>query len=105
MIFNYTPLLKTLFNKGITRKQLREVLQLSPATMARINANEPIAMETIGRICDFLQCNLDKVLSIEPEKEPPARWASLTATPGNGNHQTFWIYILRDNFCFLHFFD
>lgn len=93
MIFNYTPLLKTLFNKGITRKQLREVLQLSPATMARINANEPIAMETIGRICDFLQCNLDKVLSIEPEKEPPARWASLTVTPGNGNHQTFWIYM------------
>lgn len=93
MFYNYTPLFKTLYSKGITKKQLREVLLLSPATMARINASEPIATETLGRICDYLQCSLDKVFNIEPEKKAPGRWDSLNISNENDDNITFRIYL------------
>lgn len=85
MLYNYTPLLKTLHSKGITRKQLREGLRLSPATMARMSAGEPIALETLGRICDYLNCNLDKIFTISPNPEPPRCWDTLRLNTSNNN--------------------
>ena len=93
MLYNYTPLLKTLHNKGLTKKQLREILQLSPATMARMSAGDPIATETLGRICDLLQCDLSKIFTIVPEKEPAKPWDSLSANTDRKNQQTFRIYL------------
>lgn len=93
MIYNYSSLWKTLNERGITRKQLREILQLSPATMARISANEPIATETLGRICDYLQCNLDKIFTIEPQKEKADRWYTLNNSKDNQNSNTYRIFL------------
>lgn len=93
MIYSYMPLLKTLQNKGITKKQLREALQLSPATMARMSAGEPIATETLGRICDLLQCDLSKIFTIIPEKDPAKSWDSLSNGTDGKETQTFRIYL------------
>lgn len=93
MFYNYTPLLQTLFNKGITKKQLRETLQLSPATMARISTGEPIATETLGRICDYLKCSLEKIFTIEPTCEPSISWSSLNNSEYNNPKQTFILYL------------
>lgn len=93
MIYNYSPLFETLKQKGLSRKQLREALQLSPATMARMSAGEPIATETLGRICDLLQCSLDKIFTIKPEKELPGRWASIDNALPDGKPQTFRVYM------------
>lgn len=88
MIYNYSPLWDTLKHKGISRKQLRETLQISPATMARMSAGEPIALETLGRICDFLNCDLEKIFTISPNPEPPRRWNTLHLNTGNNNIKT-----------------
>ncbi len=93
MIYNYTPLWDTLKQKGLSRKQLREVLQLSPATMARMSAGEPIATETLGRICDLLQCSLEKIFTISPKQEVPGHWSSIDNANTDGNPQTFRIYM------------
>lgn len=93
MLYDYTPLLKTLYNKGLTKKQLREILQLSPATMARMSAGEPIATETLGRICDLLQCDLSKIFTIVPEKEPAKPWDRLSGEANEKKQQTFRIYL------------
>ena len=93
MLYDYTPLLKTLYSKRLTKKQLREILQLSPATMARMSAGEPIATETLGRICDLLQCDLSKIFTIVPEKEPAKPWDCLTNKAHGKKQQTFRIYL------------
>ena len=93
MLYNYKPLLKTLYDKGLSKKQLREILQLSPATMARISAGEPIATETLGRICDLLQCDLSKIFTIVPEKAPAKPWDRLSDNTDEKKQQTFRIYL------------
>ena len=93
MLYNYTPLWDTLKQKGLSRKLLREALQLSPATMARMSSGEPIATETLGRICDFLQCSLDKIFTISPKQELPGHWSSIDNANTDGNLQTFRIYM------------
>ncbi len=93
MIYNYSPLWETLKDKNMTRKQLRGTLQLSPATMARMSAGEPIAMETLGRICDYLKCSLDKICTIEPTNEPATNWSSLNNSTYNRPKQTFMVFM------------
>lgn len=93
MKYNYTPLWETLQQKGLSRKQLREILQLSPATMARMSAEEPIATETLGRICDLLQCTLDKIFTIIPENDTLDRWSCLNEKRVDGNPLTFRIFL------------
>lgn len=93
MKYNYSPLFDTLKQKGLSRKQLREALQLSTATMARMSAGEPIAIETLGRICDLLQCSLDKIFTISPKLEPSFQWSSIDYTNSDGKPHTFRIYM------------
>lgn len=93
MLYNYSPLFETLKQKGLTRKQLREALQLSPATMARMSAGEPIATETLGRICDLLQCDLSKIFTIVPEKDAAKPWDCLSDNTDGKTQQTFRIYL------------
>jgi DNA-binding Xre family transcriptional regulator len=89
MFYNYSPLWSTLKRKGLSRKQLREVLQISPATMARMSAGEPIATETLGRICDLLQCSLDKIFTISPKQNLPGHWATIDNTNADKKPRTF----------------
>ena len=93
MIYNYEPLIITLKEKGMTRIQLQNDLQLSSATMAKMNAGKAVSMETVGRICDLLQCGINKVVEITPVNEPLERWACLGKTSADGKEQTFKIYL------------
>lgn len=93
MIYNYEPLTITLKEKGITRIQLQKDLHLSSATMAKMNAGKAISMEVVGRICDLLQCGINKVVEITLENEPLERWSCLGKTDANGKEQTFKIYL------------
>jgi len=56
MTFSYNPLWKILIDKGMTKEQLRQALNLSPSTVAKMGKGENISLEVVGRICSYLNC-------------------------------------------------
>lgn len=63
-MISYKPLLKTMIDKNITKTELRENIQCSPRTFAKIAKNEHISLEVIERICKKLQCKIEDVIEI-----------------------------------------
>lgn len=68
MNISYNNLLKKLIDKGMTKTEFAHALGISSNTMAKISKNQPISMETLLKICNYLQCDsFDEVVSFEKE--------------------------------------
>lgn len=67
-MFSYKPLLKLLIDKDLKLVDLRRKLNISSATIAKINKNDYISMETLDKICDFLDCEVGDVIQHVKEK-------------------------------------
>jgi DNA-binding Xre family transcriptional regulator len=68
--FSYNRLWKLLIDKGHTKKTLREMTGVSTNIIAKLGRNEPVSMETLGKICVALDCELEDIAEIIKE-EPP----------------------------------
>lgn len=62
MAFDYKPLFKQLIDKDISREQLKNDLQLSPATMAKMSKGENVALTVLDKICVYLDCEVADVI-------------------------------------------
>jgi DNA (cytosine-5)-methyltransferase 1 len=58
------PLWKLLIDKGIKRTELKQLAAVSTNVIAKLGKNEPVAMETLAKICTALQCGLDDIVEI-----------------------------------------
>lgn len=63
-MISYAPLVATLHRKGMSRTELRKAIGISTTTLARIGKNEPLGLETIDKICNFLSCPIEDVVEI-----------------------------------------
>lgn len=61
----YQGLFDTLKNKGIMQKTMREDLNLSGSIMTRLKHNGAVTTETIGKICEYLQCTPNDIMEIK----------------------------------------
>ena len=69
---NYNKLWKILIDKGINKTQLCENANISTNAMAKLGKNEPVHMDVLVKICDFLKCNIEdivEVLNVEGDKD------------------------------------
>ncbi|QGQ46377.1 helix-turn-helix domain-containing protein [Metabacillus sediminilitoris] len=64
---NYKPLEITLIKRGKTRQDLREELNISGATLAKISKREYISLKTIAQICEYLKCDITEVVTFKDE--------------------------------------
>ena len=64
MTINYTPLWKTLLDKGIKKTELCQKAGLSTATVAKMSKNQVISLEVIIRICEVLDCKIEQVCEV-----------------------------------------
>ncbi|MEG0834531.1 MAG: helix-turn-helix transcriptional regulator [Christensenellaceae bacterium] len=64
MPVDYKKLWILLIEKGITKPQLRNMAELSPATLTKLNKNECVSMEVLIRICKRLGCNIGDVVDV-----------------------------------------
>ena len=62
MPVDYKKLWIMLIEKGITKPQLREMAELSPATLTKLNKNEYVSLDVLTRICKVLECNIGDVV-------------------------------------------
>lgn len=69
-MFTYKPLWKTLIDKDMTKTQLKELVGISPSTLAIMGKDEYVAMSVLDRICKKLDCKIENVIEfINEEKE------------------------------------
>ena len=64
---SYNRLWKLLIDKGIKRTELKRLAGVSTNVIAKLGKNEPVAMETLAKICTALQCGLDDIVEITNE--------------------------------------
>lgn len=69
MKISYKKMFEILEARGISKTQLKETLDLSSATIAKLSKNEQISMATLIVICNFLHCQPGDVMEIEREAD------------------------------------
>lgn len=68
MAVSYDKLWKLLIDKKMNKTQLCEKAKISTNAMARLGRNEDVRVEVLARICLELDCSMDEIMEILPEK-------------------------------------
>jgi putative transcriptional regulator len=65
MTISYIGLWKLLLEKGLQKKDLVEQVGLSSATVAKMGKGEPVSSKVLDKICNFLECSVDDIISYQ----------------------------------------
>lgn len=71
MAVSYNKLWKMLIDKGMKRTELRDAVDMSTNTLAKLGKNDYISLEILDRICTYLQCDIGDVMEFVPPKDQP----------------------------------
>lgn len=66
---SYLPLWKTLLDKNMKKMQLRDMVGFSNGTLSRLSKNEYVELKLLDKICRSLECRIEDVVEILPDKE------------------------------------
>ena len=66
-MISYNRLWKLLIDKSIKRTELKRLAGVSTNVIAKLGKNEPVAMETLAKICTALQCGIDDIVEINSD--------------------------------------
>ena len=69
MKITYKKLFEILKEKEISKTQLKDILDLSSATLAKLSKNQPISMNTLVAICEYLKCQPSDVMEIVEDQD------------------------------------
>lgn len=64
---NYKKLFKLLIDKDIKKTKLARDIGLSPVTLAKLSKNEPVSINTLMRICEYLECDIKDIVTVTNE--------------------------------------
>lgn len=78
MNISYKNLFKILEERNISKTFLKEALDLSSATLAKLSKNEPISVNKLVEICEYLNCQPGDVIELEAEIEKDTLLYQLT---------------------------
>lgn len=62
MGFSYNKLWKLAIDNKLNKTQLRDYVGISNGSLAKLSKNEPISMETLGKICQKMHCDVSDVV-------------------------------------------
>ncbi|MDD6448768.1 MAG: helix-turn-helix transcriptional regulator [Lachnospiraceae bacterium] len=71
MAVSYNKLWKMLIDKGMKRTELRDAVDMSTNTLAKLGKNDYISLEILDRICTYLECDIGDVMEFVPPKGKP----------------------------------
>jgi DNA-binding Xre family transcriptional regulator len=69
MDVSYNKLWKLLIDRGIKKGQLREAVNASKSTFAKLSKNEAVALPILLRICSYLQCDFGDIMEAVSEQQ------------------------------------
>lgn len=62
MQIDYSKLWKILIDKKLNKTQLKNIAGVSTNVIAKLGRNEPVALETLEKICSCLHCNIGDIM-------------------------------------------
>ena len=69
MRVSYNKLWKLLIDKRMSKSELRDAVNMSSNTLAKMGKEETVSMEVIMRICRELKCDVGDIIEILPDDE------------------------------------
>ena len=69
MKISYNKLWKLLIDRKMSRTQLRKEAHITSNALAKLGKDEGVRVETLVKICAVLDCTLDDIMEIVPEKQ------------------------------------
>lgn len=66
-MFVFDRLWVTLERKGITKYQLTKEYGVSKAQLYRLRYNQPVSTNTLDRLCNLLECNIEDIIEHVPD--------------------------------------
>ncbi|MFS0562568.1 helix-turn-helix transcriptional regulator [Terribacillus sp. 179-K 1B1 HS] len=64
IIYDYTPLLNILYERGMTKSDLGEAANVGSNEIAKIAKKEPLKLANIAAICAYLDVPIENVVQI-----------------------------------------
>lgn len=71
-MISYKPLFKQLIQQDLSKTQFREAVGFSTVTLAKLSKNQPVSLEIIDRICNYLHCSIEDVIEHIPDESKEA---------------------------------
>ncbi len=68
MTISYNGLWKVMIDENLQRKDLKEAIKISSSTLAKMSRREPVSMDVLMRLCDYLDCNIGDIMSFVKEE-------------------------------------
>lgn len=67
-MISYNPLFKTIEKKGISLYSIEQSVGMSPRVTAKFRKNERVSLETIEKICIYLDVPIEQVVEVIRDK-------------------------------------
>ena len=64
MTINYDKLWKLMIDKKINKTELCEKTKITTNAMAKLGKNESVQVETLAKICEALECDIEDVVEV-----------------------------------------
>ena len=64
MAISYNKLWKILIDKRMKKKDLKDGIELSSNTLAKMGRNEYVALDVLVRICQYLNCDIGDIVEL-----------------------------------------
>ena len=69
MAICYSRLWKLLIDKHYKKTDLKEIAGISSNVLARLGKNEPVAIESLEKICIALECKIEDIMEFTNENK------------------------------------
>lgn len=66
---NYKKLWHILLDRDMKKKELAQISGVSTYTINKLNKNDNVTVEVLGKICKVLNCTLDDIMEFEEDGE------------------------------------
>ena len=66
---NYKRLCHILLDRDMKKKELAQIAGVSTYTINKLNKNDNVTVEVLGKICKALDCTLDDIMEFEEDGE------------------------------------
>ena len=69
MDISYNKLFKLLIDRGLRKTEFAKQVGIGGNTLAKLSKNETVSMDSIIRICRYLECDVGDVMEVLPEND------------------------------------
>lgn len=67
MGFSYDRLWGLALKRKLKKTDLRDLAGITNTTLASLSKDQTVSMETLGRLCEALECNLEDIVEYKRE--------------------------------------